>query len=309
MSRFLRLRPIALLRLCGFAGVLLLLAAAGGALAQDGRFDQGLLWRLDPPDGGRASYLLGTMHIADPRVLDIPDAVSQALAASDTAVFEVIDSAAEQQAVAAMMFYSDGRNLEEELGAELWQQTVAVARTYGLTSPLVRRYKPWGLLVLLSVPVEQMRAMMASGVVLDTLLQEEATRAGKDLRGLETAAEQIQVFDDLPEEDQIALLRSLVESKEENDLAFELMLRFYLERDLAGILSVSDALEDSQEAALVARFMERLKTRRDANMFARLQPMLADGGLFIAVGALHLTGEAGLLERFAGAGYTVTAIY
>ena len=42
---------------------------------------------------------------------------------------------------------------EEELGAELWQQTVAVARTYGLTSPLVRRYKPWGLLVLLSVPV------------------------------------------------------------------------------------------------------------------------------------------------------------
>ncbi len=305
---FLFARPLALLRLCGLAGCLLWFAA-GGVLAQDGRFDHGVLWRLDPPDGGRESYLLGTMHVADPRVLDIPEPVREALATSDTAVFEVIDSMPEQQAVAAMMFYGDGRNLQEVLGEELWQQTLAVARPYGLTSPLVRRYKPWGLLVMLSIPVEHMRAMMSNGVVLDTLLQQEAAAAGKQLRGLETATEQIEVFDDLPEEDQIALLRSLVESKEENDLAFEMMLRFYLERDLAGIVSVDEALEDSQEAALVARFMERLKTRRDANMFERLQPMLEDGGLFIAVGALHLTGPDGLLERFAGAGYTLTAVY
>ena len=37
--------------------------------------------------------------------------------------------------------------------------------------------------------------------------------------------------------------------------------------------------------------------------------IVVGGGLFIAVGALHLTGESGLLERFAGAGYDVTAIY
>lgn len=302
------LRPLTVLRLCGLAGALLWFAAAGAA-AQDGRFDHGLLWRLDPPDGGRESYLLGTMHVADPRVLDIPDPVSAALAASDTAVFEVIDSTVEQQAVAAMMFYDDGRNLEEVLGEPLWQQTMAAARPYGLTSPLVRRYKPWGLLIMLSIPVEQMRAMMSNGVVLDTLLQEQAAAAGKELRGLETAAEQIRVFDDVSEADQIALLASLVESKEENDLAFEMMLRFYLERDLAGIADISEALENSAEAEVIARFMERLKTQRDASMFERLQPMLADGGLFIAIGALHLTGESGLLERFAGAGYTVTAVY
>jgi len=302
------LRSASLLRLCGLAGVLWF-ALAGSALAGDGRFDQGLLWRLDPPGGGRPSYLLGTMHVADPRVLDLPRAVRQALSASDTAVFEMIDSLAEQQAAAAPMFYQDGRSLDLVLGKALWEQTMAIARTYGLTSPLVRRYKPWGLVVLLSVPVEQMRAMMENGVVLDTLLQQEAAREGKTLRGLETADEQIAVFDDLDETDQIALLRSLVENKAENDLAFDLMLRFYLERDLAGIVSVDEALEDSEETALIARFMERLKTRRDANMFERLQPMLEGGGLFIAVGALHLTGETGLLERFAAAGYDVTAVY
>ena len=300
--------PMALLRLCALAGVLLWLATTG-VLADAGRFDHGVLWRLDPPGGGRPSYLLGTMHVADPRVLDVPEAVLEALDESDTAVFEVVDSLAEQQAAAAPMFYQDGRSLDEVLDPELWQQTMAIARTYGLTSPLVRRYKPWGLVVLLSVPVDQMRAMMANGVVLDTMLQQQAADAGKTLVGLETAAEQVAVFDELPETDQVALLASLVASKEENDLAFDLMLRLYLERDLAGILSVDQALEDSEEAALIARFMERLKTRRDASMFERLQPLLEGGGLFIAVGALHLTGESGLLERFAGAGYDVTAIY
>ena len=308
MSLPVRPGTLAMLRRCALAGALLWLAVAG-ALAEGGRFDHGILWRLDPSGGGRPSYLLGTIHVADPRVLEVPEAVLEALAASDTAVFEVIDSPAEQQAAAAPMFYRDGRSLDQVLDADLWQRTMAIARTYGLTSPLVRRYKPWGLVVLLSVPVEQMRAMMANGVVLDTLLQQQAADAGKTLVGLETTAEQIAVFDDLPEADQIALLSSLVGSKAENDLAFDLMLRLYLERDLAGIVSVDQALEDSEEAALLARFMERLKTRRDANMFARLQPMIEHGGLFIAVGALHLTGESGLLERFAGAGFDVTAVY
>lgn len=291
------------------AALALLVLLAGGAAAQDGRFDHGVLWRLDPPDGGRPSHLLGTMHIADPRVLDVPAAVLEALAASDTAVFEVIEGMAAQQAVAASMFYDDGRTLEDVLGPELWQETLAAARPYGLTSPLVRRYKPWGLMVMLSLPVDQMRMMMEQGTVLDTLLQERAAADGKAVVGLETAAEQVAVFEAMDEDDQIALLASLVASKAQNDRAFELMIRFYLARDLAGLVAIDEALENSLEAEILARFMERLKTARDGLMFERLQPLLDDGGLFIAVGALHLTGESGLLERFAAAGYGVDAVY
>ena len=308
MTSFVPPRPGTALRWCGLAVALLWLAAAG-ALAQDGRFDKGLLWRLEPPGGGQASYLLGTMHVADPRVLDVAPEVRAALAASDTAVFEVIDGTEEQLAAAGLMFYQDGRTLDAVLGPELWQATMAVARDYGLTSPLVRRYKPWGLLVLLSLPVEQMRLMMQQGTVLDTMLQVEARQAGKELVGLESAVEQVAVFDEAAEEDQIALLASLVESKAENDLAFDLMLAFYLERDLAGIVSVDEALEDLAEAEVLARFMDRLKTQRDRLMFERLQPLLDGRSLFIAVGALHLTGPEGLLERFAGAGYAVTAVH
>ncbi|MDA0221508.1 MAG: TraB/GumN family protein [Proteobacteria bacterium] len=308
MTSIVASRPRAVLTWCGLAVALLWLATTG-ALAQDGRFDKGLLWRLEPPGGGQASYLLGTMHVADPRVLDVAPAVRAALAASDTAVFEVIEGSEEQLAAAGLMFYQDGRTLDAVLGPELWQATMAVARDYGLTSPLVRRYKPWGLLLLLSLPVEQMRLLLENGTMLDTLLQDEARQAGKNLIGLETAVEQVAVFDEAPEEDQIALLASLVESKAESDRAFDLMLAYYLERDLAGLVSVDDMLEDSADAEVLARFMDRLKTQRDRLMFERLQPLLDGRGLFIAVGALHLTGPEGLLERFAGAGYTVTAVH
>ena len=87
------------------------------------------------------------------------------------------------------------------------------------------------------------------------------------------------------------------------------MLAYYLERDLAGLVSVDDMLEDSAHAEVLARFMDRLKTQRDRLMFERLQPLLDGRGLFIAVGALHLTGPEGLLERLAGAGYTVMAVH
>jgi hypothetical protein len=36
--------------------------------------------------------------------------------------------------------------------------------------------------------------------------------------------------------------------------------------------------------------------------------MLQEGGVFIAVGALHLTGKRGLVALMREAGYTVTAI-
>ena len=41
-------------------------------------------------------------------------------------------------------------------------------------------------------------------------------------------------------------------------------------------------------------------------MATRLAPLLAQGGVFVAVGALHLPGETGLVEALRGAGWRVT---
>ena len=52
-----------------------------------------------------------------------------------------------------------------------------------------------------------------------------------------------------------------------------------------------------------AAFIKRNLVMRDNAL-----PQLAQGGVFVAVGALHLPGNQGLVELFRMAGYTVTAI-
>ena len=44
-------------------------------------------------------------------------------------------------------------------------------------------------------------------------------------------------------------------------------------------------------------------------MMKRAAPLLAKGGAFIAVGALHLPGKGGLIERARAAGYRVTKVW
>jgi hypothetical protein len=44
-------------------------------------------------------------------------------------------------------------------------------------------------------------------------------------------------------------------------------------------------------------------------MVERLRPRLAEGGAFVAVGALHLPGEEGILRLLERQGYRVTRLY
>jgi uncharacterized protein YbaP (TraB family) len=93
-----------------------------------------------------------------------------------------------------------------------------------------------------------------------------------------------------------------------NDDLYATMLKFYLESRPAEILAVGDALGglSGAERAAEDEFMGALLQGRTATMAERAAPLLASGGAFIAVGALHLAGKTGLIERFRADGYTVT---
>ena len=80
----------------------------------------------------------------------------------------------------------------------------------------------------------------------------------------------------------------------------------YGESRPAEILPISDALGGLSEAERSAQdeFMRVLLVGRNAVMAERAAPLLASGGAFIAVGALHLTGKDGLIERFRAEGYS-----
>jgi uncharacterized protein YbaP (TraB family) len=129
--------------------------------------------------------------------------------------------------------------------------------------------------------------------------------------GLETAEEQLAAIANMRPQVAATLLTLAARDPALNDNLYATILKLYRESRPAEILAVSDALgglSDSERAAQ-DEFTLALLQGRNATMAERAAPLLASGGAFIAVGALHLAGKAGLVERFRAQGYTVTKVW
>ena len=57
-----------------------------------------------------------------------------------------------------------------------------------------------------------------------------------------------------------------------------------------------------------ADFEQRIIIDRNHRMAERAAPILADGNVFIAVGALHLPGKEGVVELLRSEGFTLTPV-
>lgn len=298
-----------LLRLALALGLLVVLAGLRPALAgADMPYGQGLLWRIERP-GVAPSHLFGTIHVTDPRVLDLPGPVRAAFESSKSATFEVVMDDSVRMKLAHAMVLTDGRTLDGLVERPLYQRTVDAAAKYGLPAEQLRHLKPWAIAMILSVPQEEL-LRSASGVQpLDQYLQGEARRLGIPLFGLETVEEQIGLFNDLSAPDQAAVLSSAVDQNAEIATLFEDLTRQYLAGDLAAIHASMEKQSKDMDPRFVEVFLLRFNDARNRTMVERMAPRLAAGGAFIAVGALHLPGEKGLLSLLAEQGYSVSRVY
>jgi uncharacterized protein YbaP (TraB family) len=276
-----------------------------GAHAQTATaFDQGLLWRIEKA-GVAPSHLFGTIHLADKRVTALPPDVRREFDAAKSFVMEVAPDPSNMAALAARMMYLDGRTLLTVAGEEIFHKLAPLAAQLGLPPEVARQFKPWAMVLLLQMPQQQMED------VLDFRLNRLAAEQGKAIDYLETVDEQVAVFEGMTEQDQLALLRHAVETHHEVKAQTDALVQAYVGRDLASMWRIGEAevARRPELKPLKAVFDQRLLFDRNPRMVERMQPQLQAGGAFIAVGALHLYGEKGLLRLLEHAGYRVTRVY
>jgi hypothetical protein len=271
-------------------------------------YGQGLLWKIER-GGAVPSYLFGTIHITDERVLRLPAEVAQAFDGARSATFEVIMTDALRMRLAKVMIASPDRPLDLVLGPALYADAMVAGARYGLPPAHLRFLKPWALAMFLSVPQAEFARSAMGTVPLDQALQNRAQDQGKPIYQLETGDEQIALFDDLTEADQLAMLESAIEDNARIETLFEDLTTRYLTRDVGAIHS--DMIEQSQsmDEKLVEMFLLRFNEERNRTMVQRMAPRLGEGGAFIAIGALHLPGDTGLLSLLAAQGYAITRVY
>jgi uncharacterized protein YbaP (TraB family) len=271
-------------------------------------FSKGLLWQVQT-FGQQAtapfSYIFGTIHSEDPRVLQLPSQIQHALAQSKNFCMEFLPDMGNTAILTKSMVYTDGQNLQAVIGQPLFEQLLPLMSKRGIPAQAFMLFKPWAVYITLSMPQPK------TGMFLDLLLYETAKRQGKSVCGLETVEEQVDVFAKTALDDQRLLLRQLVSNPQVTEEQVARMIPKYLERDLAGLVAMSaeQPLATDQEKQIAEAFLKRLVDERNLKMVERMVPKFSEGSTFIAVGALHLPGQQGILQLLANQGHTVLPVY
>ncbi len=277
----------------------------GAQAAAVERFGRGLLWRVDKA-GAAASHVYGTIHVPDSRLAELPPVVRSRFDAAKSLMLEFVpDPYSRERFLEAAMFL-DRQTLEDKIGAEDFERAVEHLAPIGLPREVVNKLKPWGVLLNLRSPKRA-----ESAAPLDSQLLELARARRLPLHQIEGVEEQIFTFDEFPMESQVALLKhSLAHRAELAELA-ERTLEAYLERDLAAIWRLREQFiaRYPAVAAHQAVMTKRVVHDRSVVMAFRMQRELRRGGAFVALGALHLYGEKGVLALLEGDGYRAEAVF
>jgi len=273
--------------------------------AATARFARGLLWRVERP-GIAPSHVFGTLHAGDPRVAELPPPVRDAFAASRSLMLEYVADPYGRERFLEAALYTDGRLLEQDIGNEYFERTLAAMRPIGLPREVVGRLKPWGVLLNLRISRQPGGAQ-----TLDAQLFALARARRLPVSQIENVEEQVFTFDEMSVGSQVALLKHYLDHRDALDALAERTLRAYLARDLEGIWNAQQdyARHHPEIAAHHAELMKRVVFDRSVVMAFRMQRELRRGRAFVAIGALHLYGARGVLALLEEDGFRARRVY
>lgn len=271
--------------------VLFVISAQAGAA-------NGLIYRITG-NGISPGYLVGTMHSEDPRVTALLAEFAPLIEQVDLVAVEMVPDAVTMLAIGAATLLPFDQSLRGLIGEERFGALQAAARQRDIPTGLLDRLKPWAAAVTLGMPGSE------SGRFLDMEIYLEALRQQRRVVGLESAAEQLKVFDDMSPALQIRLLEDMIKNAHRLPKQLETLTSAYLEGDLATLDRVARAQYAGMPSEIGRWFDEALLERRNVRMLERAKGLLDQQSVLIAVGALHLAGDSGLVAGLEGLGYRV----
>ncbi|KQR79199.1 polysaccharide biosynthesis protein GumN [Rhizobium sp. Leaf384] len=278
---------------------------------------RGTFWKIEKPDVP-TSYLLGTMHVTDPRVLAMPKGAPEGFAGAATVIVESDEILDEKKAQVALFsdpsltMFTDGSTIESYLDADQKVILSEGLKSRGLPLATVARMKPWMIASLVSLPPCELSRKAGGAVFLDQRLAQDAVSHGKTLKGLETMVEQIHALNDLPMKFHVSALVDTLKLGNIVEDAMETTTALYLEGRISAIMpmlkAASESIETADSEQESVAIEQRIITDRNHVMATRARPSLDAGNVFMAVGALHLPGPEGLVELLRKDGFTLTAM-
>jgi uncharacterized protein YbaP (TraB family) len=253
------------------------------------------------------SYLLGTYHLIKSDYLTHMPHVQKALVQSKGVVVEVVIDSAKLPAVQTMSLLKDktlrgffpatfadslDKELHSSLGVGIEQVNQLKPATVSLTLAMVYALKN-----------NAGKLNQYGGSPLDVYFADFGKKQSKTVTPLETVEEQMDLlFNKISEKEQADALKTFVRHKKEMVQVGDETLQSWFDNDLGKM----DSLYVSY--ARLSGDMDYLVKERNFKWMTVLPGLIQQQQQFIAVGALHLAGNDGLVNQLRKKGYTVTPI-
>jgi len=260
------------------------------------------LWQLR--DGDQVMYLGGTVHVLSAADYPLPAAFAEAYAEADALVFETdmqaINSPEFQLQMVQRMSYGDGRSLRDDLGGKAYDALRAYSRKRNLPMAMLDQFRP--SMVSLVIVMTELERLGINGTGVDEYFYRRAQADGKPTLQLETPQAQLEFIAGMGRGQEDALiLNSLRDAEQVAEMMGE-MKSAWRSGDLARL---AKAGLEPMRRDYPGLYRDLLVKRNQAWLVKLERLMKTPDTELVLVGALHLVGPEGVLERLRARGYEV----
>jgi len=276
--------------------------------SRSGEAKRGLLYEIKSATG--TVYLFGTLHVGRPEFYPLNARTNEAFAASSVLYLEVdLSEAGLAQNAAALSAYAEGESLERVLSPSVMAKVDAALERYQVPREAAIRMKPWMLgqtLLLMEATRRGYDPALASEIHLLGL----AAVQHKEVRGLETLAQQFAIFEAMPETAQQRFLEDIVDEISGPRMARNLDALVDAWSHGDGAALEAELERERAEATPYERdVLPRLIDDRNRSMAEAIDALVRQRAtVFVAVGALHLVGPDGIVALLRAKGLAARAL-
>jgi uncharacterized protein YbaP (TraB family) len=265
--------------------------------------EKSLLWKISGRTLTTDSYLYGTIHLIDKKDYFLLPTVEAAIGKVNTMVFEIDLTAMEDvgQLLPLMMqgFMKNDTTLSMLYEVSDYQKVERYFKDLGLPFQILEKLKP---MLLSSLDPKNMGGV-GDLKSYEMELMGMAQNKQMEIKGLETIAFQMSIFDSIPYRVQAEMLLEQINQMDEGTSMIEILADTYKKQD---IQKIEEMLEDD---AGMSSFKDLLLYRRNKRWIAPMIEFMRKQATFFAVGAGHLPGEKGVISLLRQAGFTVEPLY
>lgn len=262
--------------------------------------DNSLLWEISGNGLKESSYLFGTIHMIGKNDFFVRDEVDSVFSKCNQVAFEIdLDDVAQLNSMQAWLNLPEDLTLDAIIPPDQYNKIkIFFADSMGLDIKDFNTQKPFALYQQFLYGLEKSEQESYEIYFLMKCISSQKT-----VVGLEPISDEFRVMDDISYEEQIRWVTEGIDSINAYRSDFKELIHAYQAEDLNKLI-----LMLKEDPVVMGEFEDALLVQRNQKWIVEILKLTEQMPTFIAVGAMHLPGENGLISLLREKGFTVKPI-